>query len=132
FEVYHDRKRVESIDGVIEYVESWRERRAELDYDIDGIVVKVDDFSIQEQLGTTAKSPRWAIAYKFPAEEAVTIVRAIEVNVGRTGAVTPTAVLEPVTLAGTTVQRASLHNEDLIREKDIRIGDHVVVTKAGE
>ncbi len=132
FKVNPERKRVESIDGVIEYVESWRERRAELDYDIDGIVVKVDDFSIQEQLGTTAKSPRWAIAYKFPAEEAVTIVRAIEVNVGRTGAVTPTAVLEPVTLAGTTVQRASLHNEDLIREKDIRIGDHVVVKKAGD
>ena len=123
---------MESIDGVIAYVESWRERRAELDYDIDGIVVKVDDFSIQEQLGTTAKSPRWAIAYKFPAEEAVTIVRAIEVNVGRTGAVTPTAVLEPVTLAGTTVQRASLHNEALVLEKDIRIGDHVVVKKAGD
>lgn len=132
FKVNPERRRVESIDGVIAYVESWRERRAELDYDIDGIVVKVDDFSIQEQLGTTAKSPRWAIAYKFPAEEAVTIVRAIEVNVGRTGAVTPTAVLEPVTLAGTTVQRASLHNEDLIREKDIRIGDHVVVKKAGD
>ena len=127
-----ERRRVSSIDGVIEYVESWRERRAELDYEIDGIVIKVDDFSIQEKLGTTARNPRWAIAYKFPAEEAVTIVRAIEVNVGRTGAVTPTAVLDPVTLAGTTVQRASLHNEDLIREKDIRLGDHVVVKKAGD
>lgn len=132
FKVNRERRRVDSIDGVIEYVESWRERRAELDYEIDGIVIKVDDFSIQEKLGTTAKSPRWAIAYKFPAEEAVTIVRAIEVNVGRTGAVTPTAVLEPVTLAGTTVQRASLHNEDLIREKDIRLGDHVLVKKAGD
>lgn len=127
-----ERKRMLSIDEVIDYVEKWRERRAELDYEIDGIVIKVDDFALQEQLGTTTKHPRWSIAYKFPAEEAVTIVRAIEVTVGRTGAVTPTAILEPVTLAGTTVQRASLHNRDLIREKDIRLGDHVLVRKAGD
>lgn len=127
-----ERKRVETIDDVIAYVENWRERRAELDYEIDGIVIKVDDFSIQEALGTTARNPRWAIAYKFPAEEAVTIVRAIDLTVGRTGAVTPTAILEPVTLAGTTVQRASLHNADLIRDKDIRIGDHVLLRKAGD
>lgn len=127
-----ERQRVESIDDVIDYVGEWRERRAELDYETDGIVIKVDDFSLQEQLGTTASNPRWAIAYKFPAEEAVTIVRDIEVTVGRTGAVTPTAILEPVTLAGTTVQRASLHNADYIREKDIRLGDHVFVRKAGD
>lgn len=127
-----ERERFTSIDGVIGYVDKWRDRRAELDYEIDGIVIKVDDFAIQEQLGSTVKNPRWAIAYKFPAEEAVTIVRDIEVTVGRTGAVTPTAILEPVTLAGTTVQRASLHNADLIREKDIRLGDHVLLRKAGD
>lgn len=132
FKVNSERERVDSIDGVIDYVMNWRERRAELDYEIDGIVIKVDDYAIHEKLGTTAKSPRWAIAYKFPAEEAVTIVRDIEVTVGRTGAVTPTALLEPVTLAGTTVQRASLHNADLIREKDIRLGDHVLLRKAGD
>ncbi len=130
--VNNERQLVHSIDDVLDYIDRWQAHRAELDYEIDGIVIKVDDFSLQEALGTTAKSPRWAIAYKFPAEEAVTLLKAIEVTVGRTGVVTPTAVLEPVTLAGTTVQRASLHNEDLIREKDIRLGDHVLVRKAGD
>lgn len=125
-------KRVESIEEVLDFVENWQERRAELDYDIDGIVIKVDDFAVQETLGTTARNPRWAVAYKFPAEEAITVVRGVDVRVGRTGAVTPTAVLDPVTLAGTTVQRATLHNEDYIQEKDIRIGDHVLVRKAGD
>jgi DNA ligase (NAD+) len=92
----------------------------------------VDDLALREKMGSTAKNPRWAIAYKFRAEEAVTILREIEVKVGRTGAVTPTAVLDPVSLAGTTVKRASLHNEDMIREKGIMLGDHVIVKKAGD
>ena len=126
------RKRCETIEEVLEYVGEWTEKRPSLDYEIDGIVVKVDSLSHQDELGMTAKSPRWAIAYKFPAEEVVTVLKGIELTVGRTGVITPTALLEPVRVAGTTVQRASLHNEDLIREKDIRIGDHVVVKKAGD
>ncbi|MBM7572803.1 NAD-dependent DNA ligase LigA [Aquibacillus albus] len=121
-----------NIDDVIEYVNEWVEKRANLSYDIDGIVIKVDQLDYQEKLGFTAKSPRWAVAYKFPAEEAITTLYDIELSVGRTGVVTPTALLEPVKVAGTTVQRASLHNEDLIREKDIRIGDTVVIKKAGD
>ncbi|MEH7253333.1 NAD-dependent DNA ligase LigA, partial [Neobacillus niacini] len=101
-------------------------------YEIDGIVIKVDSYEQQSKLGTTAKSPRWAIAYKFPAEEVVTTILDIELSVGRTGVVTPTAILKPVKVAGTTVGRASLHNEDLIREKDIKLGDQVVVKKAGD
>lgn len=125
-------RKCETIDDVIEYVNGWVEHRADLAYEIDGIVIKVDNISQQETLGFTAKSPRWAVAYKFPAEEAVTKLINIELSVGRTGVVTPTAILEPVKVAGTTVQRASLHNEDLIREKDIRIGDTVVIKKAGD
>ncbi|WP_100334194.1 NAD-dependent DNA ligase LigA [Bacillus alkalisoli] len=121
-----------SIEEVIEYVTGWHEKRPDLPYDIDGIVIKVDSIEQQEQLGFTAKSPRWAVAYKFPAEEVSTRLLDIELNIGRTGVVTPTAILEPVRVAGTTVQRASLHNEDLIREKDIKIGDYVVVKKAGD
>ena len=109
-----------------------QEKRASLSYEIDGIVIKVDSLPQQEELGFTAKSPRWAIAYKFPAEEVMTKLIDIELSVGRTGVITPTAILEPVKVAGTTVQRASLHNEDLIREKDIKIGDTVVVKKAGD
>jgi DNA ligase (NAD+) len=127
-----ERRKVNSIDGVIEFVKEWSTKRTSLPYDIDGIVIKVDNLEMQEQLGFTAKTPRWAIAYKFPAEEAVTVLEGIEVNVGRTGAVTPTAVLRPVSLAGTIVKRASLHNEDIIREKGIMIGDHVIVKKAGD
>lgn len=125
-------KRCDTIDDVIDYIGGWSEKRPDLSYEIDGIVVKVDALSQQEELGFTAKSPRWAIAYKFPAEEVVTKLLDIQLNVGRTGVVTPTALLEPVLVAGTTVQRASLHNEDLIREKDIKIGDYVVVKKAGD
>jgi DNA ligase (NAD+) len=127
-----ERRKVNSIDGVIEFVKEWSTKRTSLPYDIDGIVIKVDNLEMQEQLGFTAKTPRWAIAYKFPAEEAVTVLEGIEVNVGRTGAVTPTAVLRPVSLAGTIVKRASLHNEDIIREKGIMIGDQVIVKKAGD
>ncbi|EIJ79805.1 NAD-dependent DNA ligase LigA [Bacillus methanolicus PB1] len=132
FKTNKERKKLAHIDEVIKYVNSWIEKRPALEYDIDGIVVKVDSLEQQRKLGTTAKSPRWAIAYKFPAEEVVTILKDIELSVGRTGVITPTAILEPVRVAGTTVQRASLHNEDLIREKDIKIGDHVVVKKAGD
>ncbi|KRD92884.1 aromatic ring-opening dioxygenase LigA [Bacillus sp. Root239] len=132
FKTNKERQTCETIDDVIAYIESWQTKRPELSYDIDGIVVKVDSFDQQAELGTTAKSPRWAIAYKFPAEEVVTKLVNIELTVGRTGVITPTAILEPVQVAGTTVQRASLHNEDLIREKDIRIGDYVVVKKAGD
>jgi DNA ligase (NAD+) len=132
FKTNPERKRCATIEEVLEYVESWTEKRPDLSYDIDGIVIKVDSLEQQQALGTTAKSPRWAIAFKFPAEEVVTILNEIELSVGRTGVVTPTAILEPVRVAGTTVQRASLHNEDLIREKDIKIGDHVVIKKAGD
>lgn len=128
----HERKRCKSIEEVIEYVNSWGDKRSNLDYEIDGIVIKVDSFEDQEQLGYTAKSPRWATAYKFPAEEVVTKLLDIELSVGRTGTVTPTAILDPVRVAGTTVGRASLHNEDLIHEKDIRIGDYVTIRKAGD
>ncbi|MRG87407.1 NAD-dependent DNA ligase LigA [Salinibacillus xinjiangensis] len=132
FKINPETKTCKSIDEVIEYVQYWTEHRPDLSYEIDGIVIKVDQIDIQDELGFTAKSPRWAIAYKFPAEEAVTKLTDIELSVGRTGVVTPTALLEPVKVAGTTVKRASLHNEDLIREKDIRIGDTVVIKKAGD
>ncbi|PLR81320.1 DNA ligase [Bacillus canaveralius] len=132
FKTNKERKRCANIDEVIQFVEGWVERRPNLPYDIDGIVIKVDSLEQQERLGTTAKSPRWATAYKFPAEEVVTVLKRIDLRVGRTGVLTPTAILEPVRVAGTTVQRATLHNEDLIREKDIKIGDHVVVKKAGD
>src|SRR5699024_1247092 len=121
-----------TIDDVIEFVDEWTAKRSDLSYEIDGIVVKVNDLHQQERLGFTARNPRWAIAYKFPAEEVMTTLKDIELSVGRTGVITPTAILEPVQVAGTTVQRASLHNEDLIHEKDIRIGDQVVIKKAGD
>ncbi|MDA8335886.1 MAG: NAD-dependent DNA ligase LigA [Peptococcaceae bacterium] len=121
-----------SLDEVIAYCLEMAEKRFDLPYAIDGMVVKVDGLDQQERLAATAKSPRWAVAYKFPAVEAVTRVEDIIVRVGRTGVLTPTAVLEPVELAGSTVSRATLHNEDYIREKDIRIGDLVRVHKAGE
>ena len=132
FKTNKERKTCATIDDVISYVNGWVEKRPHLPYEIDGIVIKVDSLQQQAELGTTAKSPRWAIAYKFPAEEVITTLLDIELSVGRTGVITPTALLEPVKVAGTTVQRASLHNEDLIREKDIKIGDKVVVKKAGD
>ncbi|SDX97051.1 DNA ligase (NAD+) [Evansella caseinilytica] len=122
----------ETIDQVIAFCEHWLDKRADLPYEIDGIVIKVDALANQEKLGFTAKSPRWATAYKFPAEEVVTTLLDIELSVGRTGVVTPTAILEPVSVAGTTVKRASLHNEDLIREKDLKLGDKVTIKKAGD
>lgn len=132
FQTNDARKRCATIDEVIAYIEEWTEKRSSLNYEIDGIVVKVDLFEDQEQLGFTARSPKWAIAYKFPAEEVTTTLTDVELSVGRTGVVTPTAILEPVLVDGTTVGRASLHNEDLIVEKDIRIGDTVIIRKAGD
>ncbi len=122
----------DDIEKVAEYCESWAEKRVDLPYDIDGLVIKVNSLASQRTLGSTAKDPRWAIAYKFPAEQAATVVEDIFVRVGRTGALTPTAILRSVRLAGTTVSRATLHNADYIEEKDIRIGDTVIVHKAGE
>ncbi|WP_339180017.1 NAD-dependent DNA ligase LigA [Bacillus sp. FSL R5-0560] len=132
FKTNQERKKCGSIEEVIAMIDDIQAKRADLPYEIDGIVIKVDSLDQQEELGFTAKSPRWAIAYKFPAEEVVTKLLDIELNVGRTGVITPTAILEPVKVAGTTVSRASLHNEDLIKEKDIRILDKVVVKKAGD
>ena len=125
-------KKYKTIEEVIAYIAYWTRERPHLDYEIDGIVIKVNDLAQQRQLGFTARSPRWAIAYKFPAEEAVTVLRSIELRVGRTGVVTPTGILDPVTVDGTTVQRATLHNEDFIRENDFRLGDTVVLKKAGD
>ena len=132
FSVSPDFKVFDNIEDIIKYIEYWTEHREELKYGIDGMVIKVNNFEQREQMGFTAKSPRWAIAYKFPAERKTTKLLDIIVEVGRTGNITPTAVLEPVRLAGTTVSRATLHNQDYIKEKDIRIGDSVVVQKAGD
>jgi len=114
------------------FVEHWRERRSELPYGTDGVVVKVDDLDLQRRLGSTAKAPRWAVAYKYEAERAETVVRGITVQVGRTGALTPVAKLEPVFVAGTTVQRATLHNYEDLARKDVRVGDTVYVEKGGD
>ncbi|EJQ7605778.1 NAD-dependent DNA ligase LigA [Listeria monocytogenes] len=130
--VNKERRLCNNLEEVYAYIEEWTEKRAGLAYDIDGIVLKLNNLEQQRQMGNTVKSPRWSIAYKFPAEEVPTKLLDIELNVGRTGVITPTAVLEPVRVAGTTVSRASLHNEDLITEKDIRIGDTVLIKKAGD
>ncbi len=120
------------IAAVAEYCRGWDERRFDLPYETDGVVVKVDSIEQRARLGVRAKSPRWSIAFKYPAQKAETKVRDIVVNVGRTGILTPVAELEPVRLAGSTVSRASLHNEDIVREKDVHIGDTVIIQKAGE
>jgi DNA ligase (NAD+) len=122
----------DNIDKVIEYCLSWADRRSALAYDTDGLVIKVDDFDQRRRLGSTSKCPRWMVAYKFAAEQALTRLVKIEVQIGKTGTLTPVAHLEPVWLAGTTVSRASLHNADEMARKDIRVGDMVVVEKAGE
>ncbi len=125
-------ERTDNVEGIMAFIEHWDTARHALEMDIDGIVIKVDDLRIQEELGMTAKSPRWAIAYKFQAEQAITRLNEVTYQVGRTGAVTPVANLEPVLLAGTTVKRASLHNADQIAKLDLHIGDHVKVEKGGE
>ncbi len=122
----------QSIESVIERAREWDEKRHDLPFEVDGLVVKVNDYEQRRRLGFTSKSPRWAIAYKFTAEEAETVLRNIELGVGRTGAVTPRAILDPVLLAGTTIRHATLHNFDEIKRKDIRVGDHVVIQKGGE
>lgn len=132
FLVNPNRKLCDSLAEVAAYFESWDIDRKTLPYMTDGVVVKLNDYQLQQRLGFTQKFPRWAIALKYPAEESPTTVKDIIVNVGRTGAVTPMAVMEPVQLAGTTVQRATLHNSDHVAELDIRIGDTVIIRKAGE
>jgi DNA ligase (NAD+) len=132
FLVNPHRQLCRSLAEVSDYFESWDTGRKKLPYMTDGVVVKLNDYVLQRQLGFTQKFPRWAIALKYPAEETPTIVKDIIINVGRTGAVTPMAVMEPVQLAGTTVQRATLHNRDRITELDLRVGDTVIIRKAGE
>lgn len=132
FQVNPNYKKWGSIEGVIQGVNDWEVRRHDLGYDTDGMVIKVNDFAQQEKLGATVKDPRWAMAYKYPPEEAETKVEKIVVTLGRTGVLTPSADLEPVHLAGTVVKRATLHNMDFIKEKDIREGDYVKIYKAGE
>lgn len=132
FKVSPTYRKCENIDEVIEYIENWETKRFELPLETDGIVVKVNSYAQQEVLGYTAKSPRWAIAYKYKAENAATVLKEISYQVGRTGAITPVANLEPVLLAGTTVKRASLHNANEIERLDLRIGDTVFVEKGGE
>lgn len=132
FVVNEKRKICNNIKEVISFIKEITNERAQIPYDIDGIVIKVDDILMQESLGYTAKNPKWAVAYKFPPEEVVTKLKDIIFTVGRTGKITPNAVLEPVKVAGSTISRATLHNEDFIKEKDIRINDYVVIRKAGD
>ncbi len=132
FKVIADYKKVSTYDEIVERIQYIGDMRDKYSFDIDGVVVKVNDFSQRISLGATAKVPKWAVAYKFPPEEKKTKLLDIEVNVGRTGVITPVAIFEPVTLAGTSVSRATLHNQEFINDKDIRIGDEIMVRKAGE
>ena len=132
FQVNQHFQECRSLEDIEQYYAEWSKRRAELPYDLDGIVVKINSLEVQSVLGVTGKSPRWGLAYKFPAEEVSTMVEGIHVQVGRTGALTPVAHLSPVRVAGSTVSRATLHNEDEIRRLDIRIGDTVILRKAGD
>ncbi len=132
FKVNPNIRKCQNVDEVWQYILEMTDKRSHLPYEIDGIVIKVNDLNQQERLGYTAKVPKWSIAYKFPAEEVVTKLNDIIFTIGRTGQITPNAVLEPVRVAGSTVQRATLHNEDNVKHKDIRVGDYVVVRKAGD
>lgn len=132
FHTNREKRLCHSIDEVWSYIEEYHDKRVDLPYEIDGIVIKVNEFSLQDQLGFTVKAPRWAVAYKFPPEEVETLIENIEWTVGRTGVVTPTAIMTPVRVAGTTVSRASLHNGDYIKLKDIRLKDTVLIYKAGD
>jgi DNA ligase (NAD+) len=125
-------RRCHGLDQVLAFCSDWQAKRDELGYDIDGVVVKVDSFALQQELGYTSKFPRWAIAYKYPARQATTVVREIKVYVGRTGKFTPVAHLDPVPLAGSTVARATLHNEEEVARKDVREGDTVLIEKGGD
>lgn len=132
FKINEENKKCKNIKEVIEFIDLWQEKRETIPYEIDGIVIKVDNLDYREILGNTAKTPKWAIAYKFPAEQKETILKDIIWQVGRTGNVTPTAILEPVKIAGSTVSRATLHNEDFIKQKEIKILDTVRIQKAGD
>jgi DNA ligase (NAD+) len=132
FPVNPEIRRVEGLDRVSDYCERWQQHRHDLGYEIDGVVVKVDDLAQRDVLGFTSRAPRWAIAYKFPPEERTTVLRDIQVSIGRTGRATPFAVLEPVFVGGSTVSMATLHNQDQVRAKDVRPGDTVIVRKAGD
>jgi DNA ligase (NAD+) len=132
FHVNQNKRLCKNLEEVIEFINEMFEKRHSLDYDIDGIVIKVNQTALQEEFGATSKAPRWAIAYKYPAMQATTRLKEIVVQVGRTGALTPVAILEPVFLAGTTVSRASLHNEDEIKHLGVKIGDWVLIEKSGE
>ncbi len=132
FPLNPETKLVSSIEDVLEFCRYWEEHKDELPYDIDGIVLKVNSLKQQKQLGFTAKSPRWATAFKFTAEQAATVLRSIEVGVGRTGILTPVAILDPVELNGTTVSRATLHNYDQVERFNLHLGDHVTLEKGGE
>ena len=132
FKVNPERKVLSNFEEINKYVEEYNKKRNSLPYDIDGIVLKVNDLSLHEEIGYTAKTPKWAIAYKFPPEEVITKLKDIIYTVGRTGKITPNAVLEPVKVAGSTVQRATLHNEDFIKDKDLMVGDYVILRKAGD
>ena len=132
FKTNPERRLCNGIDEVIKYIDEYTIKRPDLAYDIDGIVIKVDDMKLYDKLGYTAKTPRWAIAYKFPPEEVITKLVDIIFTVGRTGKITPNAVLEPVRVAGSLVQRATLHNEDFINDKGLMVGDYVVIRKAGD
>ncbi len=132
FHVNTNRRTHPDIDAVIGFLDEWQEKRHELDYGIDGIVIKVNDLGQQAELGFVSRSPRWALAFKFPPEQAETVVDDIKVYVGRTGAITPVAWLTPVQIGGTTVSRATLHNEDEVARKDVRPGDHVIIQRAGD
>jgi DNA ligase (NAD+) len=127
-----DSRLCHGLGEVLAFCAEWQQKRDDLQYDIDGVVVKVSSFALQEELGYTSKFPRWAIAYKYPARQATTVVRAIEVYVGRTGKFTPVAHLDPVPLAGSTVARATLHNEEEVARKDVRVGDTVLIEKGGD
>ena len=132
FRTNKERRLCNGIDEVIEYINEYHDKRASLDYDIDGIVIKVDDLTTYDAIGYTAKTPKWAIAYKFPPEEAKTKLLDITLTVGRTGKITPNAILSPVRVQGSLIQRATLHNEDFIAEKRLKIGDTVIIRKAGD
>ncbi len=132
FPVNPNTRLVNNVQAAIEFCRAWNRRRAELDYATDGVVIKVNRIDLQRRLGATTRAPRWAVAYKYPAEQATTTLLEVRWQVGRTGVLTPVAIMEPVQVAGVTVSRATLHNIDYIREKDIRLGDRVVIQRAGE